>query len=96
MDIFTTQLTKIIQTPIKPNRLIVKGLNKDAKTRMLDEEKDHILGETQSPDLHINNYDNKQEKAEQNHAEKPLTHEHDAEKNNDDDDENKPHIDIFI
>ena len=62
MDIFTTQLTKVIQTPIKPKRLIIKGLDKDPKTRMLDEEKDHILGETQSPDLHINNYDNQQEK----------------------------------
>ncbi|MGJ8692180.1 MAG: hypothetical protein ACSHW0_06830 [Thalassotalea sp.] len=52
MDIFTTQLTKVRQVPIKPDKLRVKSLKKDAGARALDEEKDHLLGETQSPDLH--------------------------------------------
>lgn len=52
MDIFTTQLVKVRQTPIKPSRLKVKGLAKDAQARTLDEEKDHLLGETQSEELH--------------------------------------------
>lgn len=52
MDIFTTQLTKVRQVPIKPNKLRVKSLSKDASASALDEEKDHLTGETQSPDLH--------------------------------------------
>ncbi len=52
MDIFTTQLTKVRQVPIKPDKLRVKSLSKDASASALDEEKDHLTGETQSPDLH--------------------------------------------
>lgn len=42
MDIFTTQLTRVRQVPIKPSKLRVKSLAKEAKTRTLDEEKDHL------------------------------------------------------
>ena len=38
MDIFTTVLTKVRTTPIKPEKLRVKSLTKDAATREIDEE----------------------------------------------------------
>lgn len=38
MDIFTTVLTKVRPTPIKPEKLRVKSLTKDAATREIDEE----------------------------------------------------------
>lgn len=69
MDIFTTQLTKVRQQPIRPDKLRVKSLTKDAKARPLNEENDHLTGETQSPDLHISHYQHDDE----NDREKPQT-----------------------
>ncbi len=42
MDIFTTQLTRVVPARLKPAKLKVKGLVKDAKSRALDEEQDHL------------------------------------------------------
>lgn len=44
MDIFTTQLTRVVPARLKPTKLKVKGLAKDAKSRALDEEQDHLDG----------------------------------------------------
>ncbi len=42
MDIFTTQLTRVVQTPIKPANLKVKALLKDAATGKLKEDPEHL------------------------------------------------------
>jgi len=42
MDIFTTQLTRVVQVPIKPVSLKVKALLKDAATPKLKEDHDHL------------------------------------------------------
>lgn len=42
MDIFTTVLTKVRPTPIKPEKLRVKALEKDAETQKLKEDHDHL------------------------------------------------------
>ena len=42
MDIFTTQLTRVVQVPIKPASLKVKALLKEAGTSKLKEDHDHI------------------------------------------------------
>ncbi|MDO6447092.1 hypothetical protein Q4493_15075 [Colwellia sp. 1_MG-2023] len=42
MDIFTTVLTKVRPTPIKPEKLRVKALKKDAETQKLKEDHDHV------------------------------------------------------
>jgi len=42
MDIFTTQLTRVMQTPIKKANLKVKALLKDAGTNKLKEDPDHL------------------------------------------------------
>jgi hypothetical protein len=42
MDIFTTQLTRVVQVPIKPASLKVKALLKEAGTSKLKEDHDHL------------------------------------------------------
>lgn len=42
MDIFTTQLTRVVQVPIKPANLKVKALLKDAGAGKLKEDLDHL------------------------------------------------------
>ena len=42
MDIFTTQLARVIQIPIKPANLKVKALLKDAAAGKLKEDLDHL------------------------------------------------------
>ena len=42
MDIFTTQLTRVVQTPIKKAKLKVKALIKDAGAHNLKEDHDHL------------------------------------------------------
>ena len=42
MDIFTTQLTRVVPVKLKPEKLKVKGLTKDAKPSSLNSEHDHL------------------------------------------------------
>ncbi|MCI2283644.1 hypothetical protein L3081_09895 [Colwellia sp. MSW7] len=42
MDIFTTQLTRVVPVPIKPANLKVKALLKDARVGKLKEDLDHL------------------------------------------------------
>jgi len=42
MDIFTTQLTRVVQTPIKPRNLKVKALLKEAANSKLSHDPDHL------------------------------------------------------
>lgn len=42
MDIFTTQLTRVVPVPIKPASLKVKALLKEAATGELKEDHDHV------------------------------------------------------
>lgn len=42
MDIFTTQLTRVVPVPIKPASLKVKALLKEAATSKLSQDPDHL------------------------------------------------------
>jgi hypothetical protein len=42
MDIFTTQLARVVPVPIKPANLKVKALLKEAGTSKLKEDPDHL------------------------------------------------------
>ena len=42
MDIFTTELTRVVLLPIKPTHLKVKALLKEAATGQLKEDIDHL------------------------------------------------------
>lgn len=53
MDIFTTQLAHVRQTPIKPERLKVKALNKESHAKALNEEQDHLTGESHLSEIRV-------------------------------------------
>ena len=67
MDIFTTQLTRVVPVPIKPTSLKVKALLKDAASPKLREDHDHL----ENHDYYFtkdNDKANDEEKGEQYHA----------------------------
>jgi hypothetical protein len=53
MDIFTTQLVRLVPVPIKPANLKVKALLKEARTSKLKEDPEHL-------ESHNYYFDNKQ------------------------------------
>ncbi len=61
MDIFTTQLTRVVPVPIKPANLKVKALLKDAANAKLKEDHDHL----ENHDYYFNK---EKEQGEQYHA----------------------------
>lgn len=108
MDIFTTQLTKVQQTPIKPSRLKIKSLKKEGKTKSLDQEQDHLSGDVQlHEEINANIFhENTDENENNNEVVEPLLyddihkenchHKEAAYKVEGDDDETPPHVDVFI
>ncbi|MDT0602452.1 hypothetical protein [Thalassotalea castellviae] len=66
MDIFTTVLAKVRPNPIKPEKLRVKALDKDAETQKLKEDHDHLenhdLYFIQGKKQHNSKQDNRQAK----------------------------------
>jgi hypothetical protein len=72
MDIFTTQLTRVVAVPIKPVSLKVKALAKDAATDKLTDDLDHL----ENHDQYFEKEDN----------EKHQTSEHECKKSRDDND----------
>ena len=61
MDIFTTQLTRVVPVPIKPASLKVKALLKDAAASQLKEDPDHL-------ENHEYYFTKNEEEGEQHHA----------------------------
>jgi hypothetical protein len=51
MDIFTTVLTRVVQTPIKPERVRVKALSKEPAMNELTDDHDHLENHEQYVDL---------------------------------------------
>ena len=66
MDIFTTQLTRVVPVPIKPANLKVKALVKDARTGKLKEDLDHL----ENHDYYFD--DKKSDKEENNNSEESV------------------------
>lgn len=64
MDIFTTQLTKVVQAPIKPATLKVKALLKEAGTTKLKEDHEHL----ENHDCYFREKENDKEKNQENSA----------------------------
>ncbi|NMP31331.1 hypothetical protein HII17_07135 [Thalassotalea sp. M1531] len=94
MDIFTTQLTRVAPNRIRPNKLKVKSLAKEARSQSIDQEHDHL-------DEHEVNTVTHQ------HAEKQFSHHKDediaeqkqsgsSEEIDDEDTEKPRHLDIFV
>lgn len=104
MDIFTTALTKVRLTPIKPEKLRVKSLKKEAATKELSDDIDHL----EDHDLYFveeknkeKNKKNQQSASHDSSDEEPVilhkqdilhpkTHDHDDKVDDD------KHLDIFV
>lgn len=74
MDIFTTQLTRVVPVPIKPANLKVKALLKEAATSGLSQDPHHV----ENHEYYFNNEDDeyhgsKQESAEQDSPEQKAS-----------------------
>jgi hypothetical protein len=94
MDIFTTQLTKVLQVPIKQRKLKVKALSKDAKTKSLNEDEDHLTHQ-ENPAITLisrHSYYTQSSTGDESEPSKKDT----GESTKDDSDEPSEHIDIFI
>ena len=74
MDIFTTALTRVVPVPIKPQDLKVKALVKEAATRELEAELDHLesAGSFFIPGYHPEHPDGDKEKQHQNKSQEKL------------------------
>ena len=60
MDIFTTALTRVLQTPIKPVRLRVKPLSKEPSLNKLTDDPDHLENHDQYVNLSKDHSEKKQ------------------------------------
>jgi hypothetical protein len=71
MDIFTTQLVRLVQIPIKPANLKVKALLKEARTSKLKEDPEHLENHNYYFDnKHTDNDTNEENEQESKSAEK--------------------------
>jgi len=100
MDIFTTQLTRVVAVPIKPASLKVKALTKDAATDKLTDDIDHI----ENHDQYFKKQDEEQQQASEHkhstddndvvYEKEKLVVNSNTRKNDDDDDAHQ--LDLFI
>ncbi|WDE03533.1 hypothetical protein SG34_019350 [Thalassomonas viridans] len=104
MDIFTTALTRVVPVPIKPEQLKVKALLKEARTRGLEQEMDHLehAGSFFIPGYHPEQNQENAESRSQDHdqnakAEKQAENVNAGpEKSAEKPDDEPPHLDIFV
>jgi len=66
MDIFTTQLTRVVPVPIKPASLKVKALLKEAANAKLSQDPDHLENHEYYFTKEDDQYHSQQQEAEQN------------------------------
>jgi hypothetical protein len=88
MDIFTTQLTRVVPVPIKPASLKVKALLKEAANSKLSQDPDHLENHEYYFTKEDDQYHSKQQEAEQDTKKEQHTQQEaviaDPESNNDD------------
>jgi hypothetical protein len=80
MDIFTTQLTRVVPVPIKPASLKVKALLKDAANTKLNQDPDHLENHeyyfTKEEDqYHASQQEAQQDNKEESHGEQETVKE---------------------
>jgi len=93
VDIFTTQLTRVAPNRIRPEKLKVKSLAKDASSQSIEQEHDHLDGHEENTVTHQHAQKQFHEHHEQS-AKEDLQQLPDS---NEEDDEDKPHhLDIFV
>lgn len=96
MDIFTTQLTRVVPVPIRAETLKVKALLKEAATSKLKEDPDHL----ENHDYYIFSTDDENNNTQQNLADPrkkaKQAKSNEEEKEHDSDRANPPHLDIYV
>lgn len=97
MDIFTTQLRRVVQTPIKPANSKVKAPAKEPATAELTEDFDHLEQHAQYVESDLEKEQAKQKQAEKHKSEKNDENEETAESVDSKEGEDKPpHLDIYV
>ncbi|WP_281558983.1 hypothetical protein [Thalassomonas sp. RHCl1] len=109
MDIFTTALTRVVPVPIKPKELKVKALVKEARTRELEQEMDHLehAGSFFIPGYHPEhnnehtaggNHENEEtaNKSAEKKQQTGVAGKAKTEKNVEKPEDEPPHLDIFV
>lgn len=98
MDIFTTQLTRVVPVPIKPANLKVKALLKEGATGKLKDDPDHL----ENHDYYFISADKKEERNQQHQAQSEDETKDDIKKYKEEEsvitegEDHKPHLDIFV
>jgi hypothetical protein len=82
MDIFTTALTRVVQTPIKPDRVRVKALSKEPSLNELTDDLDHLENHEQYVDLSKEHSDEQQNQQREKANEESSTVDSDEPVNN--------------
>jgi len=106
MDIFTTQLTRVVPVPIKPASLKVKALLKEAANSKLTQDPDHLENHeyyftSEEDQYHSSQQQNEQEsqsKTTQQHVDSNAELSAEAEEDNANSGDNKPkskHLDLY-
>lgn len=95
MDIFTTQLRQVLQTPIKPINLKVKALVKEPDTKVLSDDIDHNENHDQYFKKNKENKNQHQTSEQQKLDEKTLLEDDDKNSQSDNVNDGK-HLDIYI
>lgn len=95
MDIFTTQLRRVVPVRIKPEKLKVKALAKDDRVGKIDEEQDHSLKD--EVDVYIHNQQDEHSSDSEMHHASDISQE-DADKSTSKDNEKSKgnRLDIFV
>lgn len=97
MDIFTTQLRRVVQTPIKPANSKVKGPTKEPATAELTEDFDHLEQHAEYVESDLEKEQAKQKQADKHKLEKNDAEEETADSVDSKQDEDKPpHLDIYV
>ncbi|QOL24631.1 hypothetical protein LP316_09765 [Thalassotalea sp. LPB0316] len=92
MDIFTTQLRRVVPVRIKPEKLKVKALAKDSKVGKLSEEQDHSLKDEVDVYIHAEH----QQAQEQSQEQSATTETIEPTKDDDDESHKGTKLDIFV
>ena len=90
MDIFTTQLTRVVPVPIKPTEMKVKALLKEAATGKLKEDPDHL----ENHDYYFIQSSLGKGREEEKSQGEPSKQEGDSQSSPDDDE--PKHLDIYV
>lgn len=103
MDIFTTQLTRVVPVTIKPEKLKVKALVKEANIREFEEELDHLDGHEQTVEKPKYKHKDSDQQSAKDNKETELDNvipdassESSIRQDKGDDDEEVHHLDIYV